>query len=67
MTPEQKAAYIMAMAACAMAETAGMLAANWQALCEDAETVPFDKAAFEEVITRNGIHHNQVHSFFHGL
>ena len=72
MTPEQQAAYIMAMAACAMAEIAGMQAEN-QARFADLMNVgahefrlAFDKTAFEDVITRNGIHHNQIIGMFTG-
>jgi hypothetical protein len=65
MTPEQRAAYIMAMAACAMAEVAGMQAEN-QARAHRGEATAYNEQAFNDVISRNGIHHNAVLTLFRG-
>ena len=46
MTPEQQAAYVMAMAACAMAEIAGMQAENSHRLSVG-ESVAYGEEAFE--------------------
>ncbi len=65
MTPEQQAAFIMAQAACALAEVAGMQAANAHRLSLGL-TIAYDEDAFQSVIARNGIGHNDVISFFRG-
>lgn len=63
MTPEQKAAYVMAQAACAMAEVAAMDAENrW--LVSVGRTPSYGAEAFEAVITRNVIGHNAVLALF---
>jgi hypothetical protein len=62
-TPEQQAAYIIAMAACSMAEVAGMQAEN-QARVHRGETPAYPESAFTDVIARNGIHHNAVLTLF---
>lgn len=63
MSPEQKAAFIIAQAACASAEIAGMQAANLE---RDAGgyTIAYDEAAFAAVPDRFGIGRNAVISFF---
>jgi hypothetical protein len=65
MTEEQKAAYIIAMSACAMAEIAGMQAENQQR-AHRGESAAYNEKAFQAVIGGNGIHHNAVLSLFHG-
>lgn len=65
MTPEQQAAFIMAQAACAMAEIAGMQAAN-QHRAWGKNPPQFVQADFENVIARNAIGHNDVITFFRG-
>ena len=64
MTQEQKAAYIMAMAACAMAEIAGMQAENQQR-AHRGEAVAYAEDAFSDIANKHGIYHNAVFSFFH--
>lgn len=63
MTPEQKAAYVMAQAACALIEAMGMTAANQQRSVIGA-SMAYDDDAFAGVITRYGIHHNSVMAIF---
>jgi hypothetical protein len=63
MTSEQQAAFIMAKAACAMAEIAGMQADNQHRLSLG-QSICYDGEAFEGVILRNGIGHNDILSFF---
>jgi hypothetical protein len=65
MTPEQQAAFIMAQAACAMAEIAGMQAENQHRLSLG-HSIAYDEDAFGCVIARNVIGHNDVISFFRG-
>jgi len=64
MTPEQKAAYVTAMAACAMADIAAMQAAN-QACAMAGLSPSFTEADFTEIPNRHGIHHNAVLTLFH--
>lgn len=59
MHQEEKPAYIMAMAVCAMAEIAGMQAEN-QSRAQSGLPLIYGKAAFDDVIERHGIHHNAV-------
>ena len=62
MTPEQKAAFIIAQAACATAEIAGMQAANqYRAWCNSAPE--YYETDFAAVIERNVIGHNAVIAF----
>jgi len=63
MTPEQKAAYVTAQAACALAETAGMQAEN-QRRGRQGEPIAYTEIDFTNVILRNGIHHNAVIKLF---
>lgn len=63
MTPEQKAAFIMAQAACAMAEIAGMQASNQHRLSLG-QSIAYDEKNFEEVINNKVLGHNSVVSFF---
>ena len=66
MTPEQQAAYVIAMAACAMAEIAAMQAANQERTARG-ESLAFNESAFRGIITSNRIHHNAVLGVFHGM
>ena len=63
MTPEQQAAFIMAQAACAMAEIAGMQAENQQR-AHLGQSMAYVEKQFTDVIERNCIGHNAVISFF---
>lgn len=65
MTPEQQAAYVIAQAACAMAETAGMQAENQQRL-HRGESPAYIETDFAAVIQRNCIGHNDVIGMFRG-
>lgn len=62
MTNEQKAAYIIAMAACTIAEIASMQAHNKTATAG----TRYGQEEFMEVIQKYGIHHNAVLTLFHG-
>jgi len=63
MTPEQQAAYVTAMVACAMAEIAAMQAANQHCVAVGL-TLKYDEEHFRAVIDRYGIHHNAVIEMF---
>ena len=63
MTPEERAAYVMAMVACAMAEIAGMQAEN-QYRKHRGEVVAYREDAFAAVADKYGIHHNAVLGVF---
>ncbi len=65
MTPEQAAAFIMAQAACAMGEIAGMQAEN-QIYVAHGEAPVFGKNAFDAVAERYTIGHNAVLTLFQG-
>ena len=65
MTPEQQAAFIMAQAACLMAEIAGMQADN-QHLAQAGLPPRYLSGDFHNVIARSGCGHNDVISFFRG-
>jgi hypothetical protein len=60
--PQQKAAYINAMTASATAEIFGMHAENMQRQAVG-QSMAYDEKAFEDVITRHGLHHNAVVDF----
>lgn len=63
MTSEQKAAYVIAQAACASAAVAGMSAENqWRA--HRGEAPAYTEAAFQEVPREYGLHHNDVLALF---
>ena len=59
MTPVQKAAYIQAQAACAMAEIVGMQAMNTYREMRG-ETIAYDEDAFFAIPDSYGISHNAV-------
>lgn len=66
MTPEQKAAYIMAQAAALNARVAGMRAENdWRISCGN--SIAYTEEHFEAVVTEYGCHHNQTIAFFQGV
>ncbi len=62
MTPEQKAAFVMAQAACAMAEIAGMQAQDRIHLAAGYNTNT--DVDYQRVIEKYCIGHNAVISFF---
>ena len=59
MTEEQKAAYVIAMSACAMIKALGMVADNYHRIGRG-ETIAYDSKAFDALIEEWGIHHNAV-------
>lgn len=63
MTPEQKAAFISAQTACAVAEIAGMEADNMQRQALG-QSMAWTKADFEQIPYRYGIDQNSVLGFF---
>jgi hypothetical protein len=63
MTPEQQAAYVIAMSACVMAETAAMQAEN-QHRANRGEAVAYAEQAFMDLIEKHGIHHHAVIGMF---
>lgn len=65
MTREQQAAFIIAQAACASAEIAGMQAANQHRLSLG-HTIAYDEDAFAAIADKYGISHNAVIAFFGG-
>ena len=65
MNEEQRAAFQIAQAACAMIEALGMVADNLQATCEPG-LLPYDKAKFDDLIDRYGIGHNAAVTWLTG-
>lgn len=63
MTPEQKAAYIMAQAASLMAEVAGMQAEN-QMRAHRGEALAYPEQAFADAVEHHVVGHNEVVLFF---
>lgn len=63
MTPEQQAAYVMAMAACMNAEVAAMQAANVVSVANTGSPSYSDQD-FLALIDKYGIHHNVVMGWF---
>lgn len=63
MTPDQAAAYVNAMVACALADIAGMQAANAECAIRD-KTPLYKEEAFADVAGRHGIHHNTICKIF---
>lgn len=63
MNPEQAAAYIFAMAACAYARVAGMAAENL-ALVHAGMPPRYQEDDFAKVPEEQGIHHNAVMTLF---
>lgn len=66
MTPEQKAAYVMAQAACAIAEVEGMKAENMQRQ-QRGESMAYVEDDFAGIADKYGIHHNALITLFHDL
>jgi len=63
MTDEQKAAYVIAMAACVSARIAGMQAENQQRQLQGYSPA-YTAEAFEAVLDEHGVHHNAVLTLF---
>jgi hypothetical protein len=59
MTEEQKAAYVIAMSACAMIKALGMMADNQQRE-HRGESMAYTNEQFDALIEEHGIHHNAV-------
>lgn len=65
MTDEQKAAYVIAQAACAMAEIHGMVAEN-QKRAAEGKAMAYDERDFFAISEKYYLGHNAVLEFFHG-
>lgn len=65
MTPEQKAAYAISMAAVAMIEAIAMQAANQRAVLLNTGPPHMD-FDFTALIDKHGIHHNALITLFQG-
>lgn len=65
MTDEQKAAYVIAMAACVTARVAGMQAANQQCQIQG-ESPAYDVEHFNALLDEYGVHHNSVLTLYRG-
>jgi len=65
MTDEQKTSYVQAQAVAALIEAMGMAAANLWRVQQDMD-IQYDEGAFQAVITRYGLHHNDIMELFHG-
>ena len=65
MHQEEKPAYLMAMVVCAMADIAGMQAANQERI-HRGESLAYPEEAFAAVADKYGIHHNAVLGLFQG-
>lgn len=63
MTEEQKAAYVIGMAAMVMARVAGMQAENAQRAASGLAPA-YGEAAFEQLIEEAGCHHNGIMGMF---
>lgn len=64
MTPEQKAAYVIAQAACAVIELQSMIAANNER-SQSGLAQAYDEGAFAALENRYTIGHNAVLGLFH--
>lgn len=64
MTPEQSAAYVIAMSACAAGKVAGMVAQNDSDKLVVGRYPTFNASDFNAVAEEFGIHHNAVMSLF---
>jgi len=64
MTDEQKAAYVIAHAVSAFAETSGMIAEN-QNRANRGEAVAYTEQAFFEIQGKYGLYYNNLMSLFH--
>lgn len=65
MNEEQRAAFLISQSAAAMIEALGMVAAN-QERTANGYTIAHDEAAFQNVIARHGIGHNDALNGLHG-
>jgi len=64
MTDEQKAAYVNAQTACALAEIEGMKAENWMRE-RRGQTIAYGEEEFLAVPIKYGLHHNDTIGLFH--
>lgn len=64
MTPEQQAAYVNAMTACALIEAMGMQAENEQRKAIGC-SMAYTEEAFQKLLDRYPIHHNAVLNTFY--
>jgi len=65
MTDEQKASYVLTQVAAALIEAMGMAAANLWRVQQDMD-IQYDEGVFQAIITRYGLHHNNIMELFHG-
>jgi hypothetical protein len=65
-TPEEKSAYIISQAACAIIEAMGMMAENAHKL-NVSDYVPYGEEAFIALADKYGIHHNAVIEYLRGV
>lgn len=65
MNPEQRAAFLHAQAACAMIEAMGMVADNQHRQMQG-HSIAYDGEAFQALIGRYGIGHNDAVTWLHG-
>lgn len=65
MTPEQKAAYVNAMAVVALVEALGMVAENQNAALRK-EAPRYLGYEFEALIDKHALHHNSLITLFNG-
>lgn len=65
MTPEQKAAFVMARAAQLIAEVQGMTAENMQRAALG-RPMAYTEEDFAVAIAHAGVNHNEVITLFHG-
>jgi len=63
MTPEQQAAYVFAQSASALIEAMGMCVEATECLRRK-DFAPYNEADFKELITKYGIGHNDILSFY---
>jgi hypothetical protein len=63
MNENQKAAYVTAMAVCALVEAIGMMADN-QARTARGEALSYGESAFQDLPFKYGIHHNAIIGMF---
>jgi len=57
--------YILSQIACALIEAMGLIAENQHCQIRSIPYVPYGEGAFNQIIEKYGIHHNQVLSVLH--
>lgn len=62
MTPEQKAAFVMAQSTAALIEALGMMSLNMQR-AQRGETIAYEERSFEQLIEQYGLGHNTLVGF----